>query len=161
MKTHFETEICSRCHGSGEYSQCQEYGTRCFKCAGNKVVLTKRGAVAKAYLEESCTVPAERLQIGDKVSVMGMTMGGRSFGYIATVTCVNLNAHDPCIATNFVGPRNRYVEVTTTHPKYGEMRHGVYNTGFRVYGTDNEAKIARAIEYQATLTKQGAVRKSK
>jgi hypothetical protein len=28
-------DTCSRCHGSGNYSYCQRYGTTCFKCGGS------------------------------------------------------------------------------------------------------------------------------
>ena len=45
-----ETKTCPRCGGSGEYSYCQAYGTRCFKCHGRKVVLTRRGEQSNAYL---------------------------------------------------------------------------------------------------------------
>lgn len=34
-------EVCSRCGGCGRYSWCQQYGDRCFECAGSGKVLPK------------------------------------------------------------------------------------------------------------------------
>jgi len=161
MKTHFETETCSRCHGSGKYSYCERFADICFKCGGAKVVLTSRGAAAKAYLENLCSKPASALQVGERVLVHGMTLGGTLFSYIATVTSIEVDAADPCISTSFIGPRNRYIEVTTSHPKYGENRQGVYNSDFRMYPANNEKLIAKALEYQSSLTKKGVPKKSR
>ena len=48
-------EPCSRCHGSGHYSFCEMYGTKCFGCMGHKeraAKLTKKIlAEAKAKVE--------------------------------------------------------------------------------------------------------------
>jgi hypothetical protein len=86
--THFETETCSRCQGSGNYSFCERYGTRCFKCAGAGKVLSKRGTVARAHFIELCTVKAESIQIGDKVHADGITHGGALYSYVGTVTAI-------------------------------------------------------------------------
>lgn len=46
----FETEACSRCGGSGQYSYCQMYGSRCFKCAGSgKQYIRKHAKMAADY----------------------------------------------------------------------------------------------------------------
>ena len=60
----FETETCGRCGGSGNYSYCPGYGTRCFKCGGKGKVYSKRGAAALAYGRELRTVPANEVQVG-------------------------------------------------------------------------------------------------
>ena len=160
MKTHFETEVCSRCHGSGKYSYCERFADICFKCQGDKIALTKRGAVAKTYLENLCTVTAENLKIGDRVSVSGMTMGGSRYSYIAAVTEINNNPYDGFISSSFIGPRNRLVGIVTMHPKYGQVNNTVSaHHNFRIYSADNSDKIAMALEYQAKLTKQGKLRK--
>ena len=86
MRTNFETQTCSRCHGSGSYSYCQQYGHKCFKCAGSGKTLTKRGAAARAYYETLCTVPANAVVIGDRIAASGMTLGGIPFSYVGTVT---------------------------------------------------------------------------
>ena len=61
----FESETCTRCGGSGQYSYCQTYGTRCFKCGGTGVQLTKRGHVAQAFYISLLSVPARELKVGD------------------------------------------------------------------------------------------------
>lgn len=68
-----ETVCCSRCAGSGQYSRCESYGTRCFKCAGAGKVLTKRGAIARAYITSLRTkiVSASQVNVGDTVNVDG------------------------------------------------------------------------------------------
>lgn len=85
MKTRFETETCSRCNGSGSYSYCQTYGSKCFKCAGSGRVLSKRGAVAKAYHAKLCMVPASQVKLGDRIAATGITRGCQLFSYVGTV----------------------------------------------------------------------------
>ena len=43
----FETEICTRCGGTGNYSFNLINGSTCFKCKGKKLQYTKRGKVAR------------------------------------------------------------------------------------------------------------------
>jgi hypothetical protein len=88
MKTNFETQVCTRCHGSGKYSFCLDYGDKCFKCAGSGHILTKRGAAAKAYYETLCTIPAAQVKIGDRIAASGMTRGCQVFNYVGTVTAI-------------------------------------------------------------------------
>lgn len=47
--TAFETEACSRCGGSGEYSYNQIDGTKCFGCGGNGRQYTARGHQAHQF----------------------------------------------------------------------------------------------------------------
>src|SRR3954452_7150611 len=63
----FEAESCSRCGGSGHYSYCQSHGTRCFKCGGHGLTLTKRGALAQNVYNELLKINAEDIQPGMKV----------------------------------------------------------------------------------------------
>jgi hypothetical protein len=86
MTTKFETQVCTRCHGSGKYSFCLDYGDKCFKCAGSGHILTKRGAAAKAYHAELCTIPASQVKVGDRIAATGFTRGMQAFSYVATVT---------------------------------------------------------------------------
>lgn len=51
-------------------------------------MLTKRGAIAKAYYEKLCTIPASQVKIGDKILTSGMTHGGSMFNAIGTVTAI-------------------------------------------------------------------------
>lgn len=164
-KTKFETETCSRCQGSGRYSFCQEYGDRCFKCAGSGLVLTKRGMVARAYFEALCTKPVSSIKIGDRISVTSFTNGGRMFHYIATI--VEISAGEPVIVGSTqnqvtVTKIVNYVKLLTNSDKYGKSSIGMpTDSTIRVYSSDDTDKIAQALAYQSTLTKIGTVRKTK
>ena len=86
----YEQTTCTRCGGSGSYSYCQTYGTRCVKCAGSGKAATKRGAKAavavKAFMAEQFSVPVETLVAGDRIKYDGKVVtiaaitrdGGRS-----------------------------------------------------------------------------------
>jgi len=65
MKPVFETETCSRCGGGGQYSYCEMYGTKCFKCAGSGKTYSKRGLATRAFLIESCMVDLSSISVGD------------------------------------------------------------------------------------------------
>lgn len=47
----YESEPCSRCGGSGNYSYNQIDGTRCFKCRGCGVQYTRRGKAAQEKVQ--------------------------------------------------------------------------------------------------------------
>lgn len=82
---HFERETCTRCGGSGKYSYCHQYADRCFKCRGSGVTLTKRGAVAKAYFEDLCTVLVSEVTVGDGIVMTDFTNSGSMFRYVSTI----------------------------------------------------------------------------
>lgn len=67
----YETETCGRCGGSGHYSRCQMYGTTCFKCAGQKRVVSKAGKKASAavqeFIKENFSIPVEAVEIGMRI----------------------------------------------------------------------------------------------
>lgn len=63
----FETTACSRCGGSGQYSYCQAFGTRCFGCGGKGVKYTARGAEALRYFRALSECPASMLREGDRI----------------------------------------------------------------------------------------------
>lgn len=66
----FETTTCGRCGGSGNYSYCQMYGTRCFGCSGSGIVLSCNGKRAQAKANEllaaATTILADTLTVGMK-----------------------------------------------------------------------------------------------
>lgn len=47
IKIQFETEKCTRCNGTGQFSYNPRDGRTCFKCNGRKVQLTRRGMAAR------------------------------------------------------------------------------------------------------------------
>lgn len=66
-KLGFECINCNRCDGTGHFSYCTGYGTRCFKCAGNKVLLTSRGAAAHGMYMKAMEVAYADVKIGMKI----------------------------------------------------------------------------------------------
>jgi len=65
----FETQACGRCGGSGHYSYCQMYGTKCFKCAGRAWEFTKHGQQDYNRWREAVDAvtvkPVTELKVGD------------------------------------------------------------------------------------------------
>lgn len=134
-KLGFEIENCSRCGGTGKYSYCQRYGTMCFKCGGNGWTYTKRGQVARNYYEQLCTVNGSDIKVGDIVSYTDVTLGGDAYGNKATVL-------------EIVGE-----SIITDKVTFG---NGTKSTFRKIYSAEEKAqKLAQAVEYQKTLTKQG------
>lgn len=158
-KLFFENETCSRCGGCGEYSYCQMYGRRCFKCAGDGVTLTKRGKAAQHWFNRKKIKPARDVRIGDKVVFDGVP--GFSAAMVVTV--------------DFVGYRengSKYLKDGEWLPFYsieGADKNGKrHNLGcfensdvkMHVWGDAKAALLAEAKAYQDTLTKAGTVRKN-
>lgn len=81
-----ETETCSRCGGSGNYSYCQWFGTVCFKCGGRKVTLTKRGAAAARYLRELRSKRAADVKPGDRIWISGVDCIGQAGQWLVVDT---------------------------------------------------------------------------
>lgn len=156
MKLLFENQVCSRCHGTGEYSFCQMYGTRCFKCAGAKVVLTKRGKIAQDYLVQLQTIPLQDLKPGQIIECTGYTNGGAMFHYKAPVISI-----EPSNSATINGIPVEYICIKTEHLKYGNSGTNCPRVGtIRVWPNTPE-NVAKALEFQATLTKSGTVKKQK
>lgn len=63
-KQGFEIQTCGRCGGSGRYSWNQMDGDRCYGCYGSGVVLTKRGAAARAYWVDMMEVFVSEIKVG-------------------------------------------------------------------------------------------------
>lgn len=61
----FETETCSRCGGSGEYSYNQIDGTKCFGCGGNGLQYTPRGHQAHQFYVKLMQKPAGDFVVGE------------------------------------------------------------------------------------------------
>jgi hypothetical protein len=66
-KLGFECITCNRCDGTGHHSYCTGYGTRCFKCCGNKVILTSRGAAAHGMYMRAMEVKYSEVKAGMKL----------------------------------------------------------------------------------------------
>lgn len=61
-----ETDVCSRCGGTGRYSWNQRDADKCYGCGGSGTTYTKRGAAALAFYREIMSVERRFVQPGDK-----------------------------------------------------------------------------------------------
>jgi hypothetical protein len=142
-----ENKTCSRCAGSGNYSYCQSYGTRCFKCHGDGVVLTKRGRAANMWLAAKKRKPLGEVAVGEWVLSEGVA------GFISSLW----------IKIDTVEGAGAELKVSGLSKK-GE-RHGFVGASMIVQmwlGKVRNAELAKeALAYQATLTQTGTVRKIK
>lgn len=160
-----ERETCSRCGGSGNYSYCSMYGTRCFKCHGNKVVLTKRGAAAMAFLKNLRSKRADELKVGDRVRHDGLVVPGAVNDRAGWAVVEMIEPHDSTRhgrAGDPSGPDlwEGTLEITTSRCSHGGVS---VDRMFEVLHTkeENEAFLTAALEYEATLNKNGTPKKIK
>ena len=147
MATAFETEVCSRCGGTGHYSHNGEH-SRCYKCDGKNGAraYTKRGKAAKEYYLAKFQVPASSVAVGDLVSSNGIKIRVLEIKQGTRTAVIN-------------GIQKEVRVVTLTGEKNAlEMAESAIIRRFPSE-TENEAAIKDALAYQATLTKQGKPRK--
>ena len=152
-----ETSPCTRCGGTGSYSWCSAHGSRCFKCNGNKQVLTKKGRVAKAYISHLRTTlkPASELKIGDFVHADDFFTG--KFGFFAIV-----KISEP-FTSKFT--LNGVEKVNTNLSYEVQGMRASFTVGIesqmKVWtGVDNLESWKEGIEFQATLSKAGKATKA-
>jgi hypothetical protein len=158
MSTAFETENCSRCGGTGQYSFNGEH-SRCYKCNGDNgcKAYTKRGAAAKAFYLELRNKP---IAATDVVVGMRVVVPGWKWMRVASVTVGSRNSIKRDENNNIV--RFEKPRLFFTNADGGSSDVDVESTLTVFPSTsENEIMIASAIAYQATLTKTGAVRKIK
>jgi len=154
MDKTLERETCGRCGGSGRYSYNQMDGDRCYGCGGKGIRLTKRGKAANAYLLALRSKPASELRVGDVVRGDNVSLDGRRIMYRwERIISIDPDTSSPSDQT----PKLR---IETDHC----LHLGVApDYPYRVRQTPEQerATLEQAIEYQATLTKSGAPRKSR
>lgn len=147
----FESETCSRCAGSGQYSYCQMYGTTCFKCRGKGRTYTKRAEVALAWAKEQRTVKAKDVQVGWMLYEDGMFSG--KAGWFPVESCEMTENY----STTQDGVKHYYFDIVTSQMSHGNFPDSdVQAIPSREFLKDVRA---RALEYQSRLTKAGTVRK--
>lgn len=146
----FENVTCGRCGGSGKYSYNMMHGSTCYGCAGKGVVLTKRGIAAQKFLNSLRKIPANKFKVGDLMLCEGVTSAcfakiteiktgtASEFGYADNTT--------PFVGL-YCGDKGGIVCSADT----------LVRKGFS--GAEKDAQKKLALEYQATLTKTGTVRK--
>jgi hypothetical protein len=138
----FETKVCGRCGGSGKYSFNLMHGDMCYGCKGAGTVYTKRGLAAKQFFEDSLSVLAEDIKVGDGIRCW---TGINKF-YVVTE------------AKSEVQPDGR----TMIELVMGNSVYCCYAGSKIRLAADKptkQAKLAAALEYQASLTAQGKVAK--
>lgn len=152
----YETKVCGRCGGTGQYSYCQMYGTRCFGCSGKGKVYTRRGLAAIEYARKLRTVKAEDVQPG-----WLLWEGGGPFsraGWFKVIE-VGLGIDGSKWMNKETGEWMPYYIIRTTESSIGTF------PGSDVQAVVDKSRIAAfkalSLGYQATLTKTGTVRKTK
>jgi hypothetical protein len=158
----FETSTCTRCGGSGRYSYCQSYGDRCFKCAGSGKQFTKRGAAANAYIRTLRTIKARDVQFGQAIKFDGVPGMSRTTYFRLDEMHTELRSAsslDPVTGETRV---HNHLHLSGIGPKGERMGMSVFpDSDVILVPTKAEAaeQIAKALAYQATLTKTGTVAK--
>lgn len=137
--TAFETETCSRCGGSGEYSYNQIDGTKCFGCGGNGQQYTPRGRQARQFYVKIMQKRAVDFAVGETYKD-GTDRCQRRIVAIGpdelNSGSIRIDSKGFCLVT---GPDMLLQLVPTA-----EVR---------------DAALKQALDFQATLTKAGKPRK--
>jgi hypothetical protein len=150
----FENTPCTRCGGCGSYSWNAMTGSRCFKCNGAGVTLTKRGAAAQSYYRLLLSKRNIDLVPGDKIQdlgVPGIMAGG--WREVISIELIDYTWHQNGEA------------ITRPAVKIDAVDYGMANAEpegmVRVACSREEKAQARdlALAFQARLTKQGKLPK--
>lgn len=139
----YESETCTRCGGSGHYSYNQISGTRCFKCRGTKVQLTKRGAAAKAYADAMLNKPVEEVLPGQLVQYVDV-LAGKRYRY-----CTLVEREGYCGMSN--GKPIRSFDLVN---REGKVVMGL-GEGILVRVMPSQEQLDEIEAYQNSLTKAG------
>lgn len=154
-----ETVTCGRCGGTGQYSYCQRYGTTCFKCGGAKVLYTKRGQVAADFYTALLSKRADQIVVGESFRETGVTNG---CDLIYTWWKVIEIRPDTTLYNGVLRPEN--LNILGESKKFGTCGFCTLpDKVYRIAATVEQKKeaLAKALDYQDTLTKQGTTRKNR
>lgn len=163
--TKLESKPCSRCGGEGKlWHFSSVHGGVCFKCQGQKVLLTKRGRAANDYLIRLRSVRADSLKPGDLVRENGTTNGLNivtSFFTVQHVTPLTPENAGGCVFVN---------GLPVLPPPSVRVEYGHGNLGGLITQYENDklvrvacsaefkaATLRQALAFQSTLTKAGKV----
>lgn len=150
----FETETCSRCGGSGRHSYCESYKDTCFKCHGKGVVHTKRGAMARDFLTDLMTVPADQVQVGDYIKC-----GIISSKWSKVISVGDTPEGGKCWSKDNITGEVTYLDrIETARMVHYVAKDTKILKAFRDEASRAQA-ITKALEYQASLTKSGKLKK--
>jgi len=154
--TKFESETCGRCGGSGKFSFNLMHGDRCYGCSGTGAKLTKRGAAARAFYEDSLRRPVSDIKVGDQVWTSTGVFGGNAWHLV----------------TEIKESASRAVVDGVQYPMVDLMlRRKGRDSGLTVHSVsvlqviggqaDQNERLAAAFAYQNTLSKTGKPLKRK
>lgn len=159
MASLFETETCRRCGGTGRHSYNQMDGDRCYGCGGRGTRLTKRGSAAQGHYRASFPFKvALDLLVGDTFRLRGVNDSW------ATVTAVG--PVQPNAASSTLGGMTTFHDYITIERHFGGKFSSIGVASDSVVlirpGIEGLRRLqTAALEYQASLTKQGKARKGK
>lgn len=138
----FETEICSRCGGTGHFSFNLITGTKCFKCKGKKIQYTKRAQVARDRWIE------KRMEWYPRVGNSYVLDTGMNS--LKRVTCKLVS-----IVEDQLNPGRDHMDFVDATGKVHKwnMPRELYKPMYERASTQQE--LEDAIAYQNTLTKAG------
>lgn len=148
----FEREVCSRCHGTGEHSRCEMYGTTCFKCHGEGQALTRRAAAARAWMVAKRIIKVSEIVPGMVVKSCGSTFNVQSIAQDLYSTGKTLR--DGVMVES--APSWRIEGV-----KHSFVAQGDHTVELIPTRAEQIAQLAAAIEYQNTLPASGKPRARK
>jgi RecJ-like exonuclease len=165
-----ERVTCSRCGGTGQYSYCSMYGSRCFKCGGAGKVMTARGAAANEYLIRLRSKPAKDVRPGELVRMEIDVNISTGCGRLAFCTVTESRAQTPAEEMRVLDqttnqwrnvPGWRLTCTRADRPGETLALHTSPDNLVRVGQTAEQKAetLQRALAFQATLTKAGKPRK--
>ncbi len=154
----FESNICPRCSGSGQFSFNLKHGSMCYRCYGSGFKLKKHGLglVAFKFFHDSLTIPALDLVVGMKIEesdfskkfllVQNIHHGtDKELGKLFNITYSVGLAGDKQIV--LVDTGNSMIKF------YPEHRVKIFHTE-----KQKEEKLKLALEYQSSLNVNGTKR---
>lgn len=147
----FESETCSRCGGSGNYSYCEMYGTTCFKCGGSGRMLTVRGRAAVAWQRARRTIKVADVQPGMRVR------SGTLKPFVVVAVSQELVPTSKSLKDGVWVDNPRYVHLHGEPTGLMTFEHLDIEVLPRT-PAEQVAEREAAIAYQATLTKAGKPR---
>ena len=140
----FESEVCGRCGGTGQYSYNQIDGTKCYGCGGSGLALTKRGRAAQQVYRDSLNIAAGDIMVGQRIK-------DPHTGISFTVAEIKLYrwgcSVDGVMFTSLAGNQYGYSNASIVLLSPGPE--------------ERDRRKAEALKYQASLTKAGKPRKVK
>ena len=131
-KLGFECVTCTRCGGSGSFSYCTYYGTRCFKCAGAKVIFTNRGQISFNKYTEKMDVKYSEVNAGMKVKYENPYSGVTTWYTVIAVETEGTTVNIKCDGFSTSGGADHSIRIARTTE-------------------EKRAYLKAALEYQSTL----------